>query len=678
MRSGNSALVGLILGLVTACSSAKGPGSAAISITATVDDSGVVKVAETFVISSESPGALPPLSRRFWVNPATFPLRQQVVNLRVHDGDGNALRYRRRAYGDWINVDLLDIPHKAVATVVLEYEIKRGLVLSGDTARLKWALVGMFWNIPVTSLELAVSLPAETDPAKVSHTTELDYEQYKGPKPTIRDGVFRWKMTKLIGRDKTLEWTLTFPRGNISAPGGYGADLVASAGIVFWGLIVLIVFALVLLFLPARLAIAVTPVFNATTVATGLFALGENARYWLFEARYRGKGELDNVLVEQVMFIGFVVILVGIAVAQHRALRAGKRSAYFSQLALPVALALPLPMFSTNPMLLFTPLLGLPVLIFWRRREIALHFGAGMHRLLEHVTTEGQVAFSALAGKLELGEKQLARLLNERPGLPIVVDFDSRVVYSPAAAALRRDFLICSTCGAGTEVKGMDMAACAHCGREYAASRKAKPTKPIPVVVDGIAAVLHMFGSFFVVWGGLLLGAFLLLSLFDGADGIVIAIVAGVVVAGPGVALIGQSHDMRDGKRSGLVSFALLVTAPLVIPWLAYRALDKKRVQLFFGTYDPKTVGKEIKAKGELSLAALAEMLETDVAEAAEVARYLAGNGIVDAVFDRDGNRLVSRKAYRDLAAEGACKNCGGVLGVIGGRAACHHCGEAA
>ncbi len=677
MRAIRWGLVSLAVLATTGCGwEKKGQGSAAIAITASVANSGDISVTETFTLTRSKTGTLTPLSRRFWVNPATFPLRQHVVDVAVTGANGDALRFRRRSYGDWINVDLLEIPPGDQTTVMLTYTVKRGLTLSAGKATWRWTLVGAFWNVPITSLELAVSLPANVDPKQVSQRAELDYAEVKGLKPTTADGVTRWRLTKPIPPNRTLDWTLSFPRGDIQAATGYGKDLFNAISLVLLGAGLLLVIALVLLVLPTRWAIAATPVANAIAVAIALGALGHNAYYWYFEAGYR-PGEFDNVITEQVMFAGFIVILVGMAAAQHRALRAGKRSAYFSQFALPVALALPMPMYPTNPMLAFLPVLGLPMLIYWYRPSIALHFGAGMHRLLEHVNTEGEVGFSGLAAKLGIPETQLARLLADRPGLPVVVDFGSRMVYSPAAAAIRRDFLICSTCGAGTEIKGQELAACGHCGREYAASRKAKPQNPTPVFVDAIASVVHMFGMFFIAWAVLLAVGFSLLGLIGGG-GLVIAVVAGVVIAIPGVVLVGTSGDFRKGTPSTVVTVALLLTSPLVFPLLAYLRLKRRRIQLFFGEYKPVDIAKQLGAKGELSLDELAALLETNVEEAAEVARYLAGNDLVDGVFDRHGMRLVARAAYRTMAQEGSCNNCGGVLGVIAGQAACHYCGEPA
>jgi hypothetical protein len=101
-------------------------------------------------------------------------------------------------------------------------------------------------------------------------------------------------------------------------------------------------------------------------------------------------------------------------------------------------------------------------------------------------------------------------------------------------------------------------------------------------------------------------------------------------------------------------------------------------MQLHFGKLDPKQIEKEIAERGELSFAELADLLETSLDEAVELARYLAGNDLIDAVFDRVGRRLVARKLYATMAREGSCTNCGGILGVVGGQVACHHCGTAA
>lgn len=666
-------VVMLVVPAAVACSSPRrGQGSSSISVTATVTPQGTIQVSERITVRRDAHGALSPLSRRFWVEPAAFPLRQQVSHVRVHDASGTPLRYRRRAYADWINIDLVDIPKANPATLVLDYTIERGMTFRGDTAVWRWDWLGLMWNVSVDRVDVAVSLPPAVQADQVALHAQLDYSDYAGSKLALADGVYRWHTTKPIAPNRRLVWELRFPRGDIAAPTGYGSDLVNAAGVVLWVLALLVVMALVLLFVPARIAIAATPVFTAVGVATALMVLGKNALYWFHEALYR-PGELDNIATEQVGFVGFVVILVGFAVVQAYHLRRGRKHAYYAQLALPIALFMPAPMYSTNPQLLFCWLLGLPLVIYWLRPAIRLHFGVGLHRLLEHVTTEGEVSFDALAAVLQISAAQLARILERRPGLPVVVDFDRRRAFSPSVAALQADVMICATCGAATETRGMDMVSCGHCQREYAASRKAKPRNPVPVFVEAMAAVVDMFGAFFVAWGALLLVTFSVLALFDGD--LVVSIVLALIFALPALPLFKISRSLRTGKSTVGFTIVCLLTAPAIVPLFALVRMRRNRIRLFFGSYPPELIGKKVAAAGELSLDELAAVLQTTVEEAAEVARYLAGNDLIDAVFDRHGRRLVARAAYRDLAGEGACGNCGGVLGVIDGRAACHFCG---
>jgi len=674
LRSLRIAWVVLVLVVPAAggCGGSRGHGSALVSITATVTPAGTIRVSERIELRRDAGGALSSLSRRFWVEPAAFPLRQQVTNVQVHDGDGKPLCYRQRAYGDWVNIDLLQIPEGSPATLVIDYTIKRGLKLHGDTAIWDWDWLGQFWNVRVDRLDVAVSLPAVVQLDQVTLNAQLDYADYAGSKPVMDDGVYRWHTAGPIPPDKRLVWQLRFPRGNIVAPSGYAADLVTAAGVVLWVLVLLVVFAVALLFIPARAAIATTPVYTAIGVATAVMVLGKNALFWLHEARYR-PGELDNIATEQVGFVGFVVILVGFAVVQAYFLRRGRKHAYYAQLALPIALFVPAPMYSTNPQLLLCWLLGLPLVIYWCRPAIRLHFGVGLHRLLERVTTEGEVSFDALAAALQISPVQLARILERRPGLPVVVDFDRRRVFSPSVAALQADVMICATCGAATQARGMDMVSCGHCQREYAASRKARPRNPVPVFVEAMAAVVDMFGAFFLAWSALLLVTFSVLALFDGD--LIASIVIALIVALPAIPLFHVSRSLRSGKSVTGFTILCILAAPTIVPLFALVRMRRNRIKLFFGSYRPELIGKKVAAAGEVSLDELAAMLQTTVEEAAEVARYLAGNDLVDAVFDRHGRRLVARAAYCDLAAEGACKNCGGVLGVIDGRAACHFCG---
>jgi hypothetical protein len=117
----------------------------------------------------------------------------------------------------------------------------------------------------------------------------------------------------------------------------------------------------------------------------------------------------------------------------------------------------------------------------------------------------------------------------------------------------------------------------------------------------------------------------------------------------------------------------------LVLPLFALRGFGKPRVRLHFGEKELLTpLKKRLETNQQISLVEIGELLQAPYQDSAELARYLAATRQLDAVYDRQATRLVSRAAFRGMARQGSCLRCGGLLRVGPSGLACQHCGEAA
>ncbi len=584
-----------------------------------LDEAGVIHYREIIRID-RGRQTLPPLTRKLWITPATFPLRQRVANVRVTDLVGTPLPVRTRSYGDFFNIDLLSIPPEIKTGIVIEYEVHRGVVVRGAHASLRWDLLGVPWPLPVTDFRMKFTLPAHFGKNAIAQTLSVDYaELEKAKMPIIRvvGDTLEWRYAHTIEPDRSMTWRLRFPPAGVVTPPGrvYVEDLLRDTGFVLLFLALILGLVPVLLFAPPSVVIGITRLWNICAVAIAVYAIGENSLYWMFEKSYRnGWGRVLITIAPQV---GLMASMIAYAVIQERMLRRGDRAAYFTQLALPVALAIPLPICSTNAALLFLPLLGLPVAVFWSRRQIALHFGVGADPIVDAVIAEGEITMVELSRRVGVPEPQLRRVLAALPALPIVCDLSAGRCYAPTAA-LEDD-----SAGGG----GLDLA------------------RPVPLLVESLARITEIAGLALILCG-------VTLTMFGVASGILdrtigeslmVGAVIGGGVVGLGVWVTGRAKEFRRGEQYGLLRLVTGIMAPLLVPAVAFSMLGKNRIRLHFGVYSIEHLIRAIKVRGELSLSELATLLESTFEEAAATAQYLTQSDVLDANYDRAGARVTRR-----------------------------------
>jgi len=677
VRTGMAVLVSFA-GCVTIAQAESDAGSSQIRIRAEVMSSGRVRFDESIEFQCGQ-AADPKLTRQLPAGSArgVFPLAGRVLNVLVTDAAGSPLDFRTRAYGEWLNVDLVELPDDGV--IHIRYEAANVLDFRHDEVELQWNSIGFFWNLAVKSASVEVVLP-ESPKSAVEVRANPDFGPYAAANVEVVDRMIRWQSSGPIGPNEKLDWAVTFPKQGIERPGmgNYLRELWIQGSIPLWLGLMLVVALPILRRLPTSRVIGFTRAWNVLTVVAVLFVMLPLVWYWVCESPYRG-GDAGSVVSEGVGVLGLVAFLGMYVWRQDRWIVSRDREAYFLEIALPVILAVFLPMFTVKRAILFFPLLGLPVLVYWMRQRVGLQFGAGIHLLVERVVTEGHVSFASLARTFQIDKEQLARILMRRGELPVVTDFEHETVYAPEVAALKEDFAVCANCGGATEAKAMALVECPYCEREYAGSRAAKPRRPVPVIVEALARLAETFGASIAFLFILVAVGGIGIELAEGGDIgsiLILAVVVASLGAGIGLLLRHFGNGIRRGRYYGITRFTLLIGTPLVVPLLVYCKLGSRLLRLHFGKIEAKQIAQELRNCREIRLDELAAYLGTTAADAAATARYLTGNDLIDAVFDRVGQRLVCRQLYRTLAHAGACDGCGGILGVLGGTVACHYCGR--
>ncbi len=150
VRAGMAVLVSLA-GWVTTAQAEGVAGSSRIKIKAEVMPSGRVLFDESIEFQCDRTAELK-LTRQVTLGGACggFPLAQRVMNVQVTDAAGSPLDFRTRTYGEWFNIDLVELPGDGL--IRIRYEAANVLDFHNDKVELRWALIGGFWNLAVESL----------------------------------------------------------------------------------------------------------------------------------------------------------------------------------------------------------------------------------------------------------------------------------------------------------------------------------------------------------------------------------------------------------------------------------------------------------------------------------------------------------------------------------------------
>lgn len=617
-----------------------------------------------------------------WLDDA-FALRP-VWSLQSAKLDGVAFEPRVRRYDDWIDIDLPQTEAGPRHRLDLEYTLRGAWrEREGGQFALPMTQVSSDSPLHVKSVSVLVVGPSTLEPTLwATH----DYTEFERVPLEVGESAGQTSWTARLGASNPgdpLFWRLRVGAALEPETVAYLPTLIEQSGIVPIASLVALVFGVVLRLLPAYRTISGMRFLHlGVFLVAGWEIVGLQLAYWWPEALQRG-ADLDEAFMEVAASTGLLALLGVFLLEQDRGMRRRVPEAFVLEPAMPIALAVALPMLPIRASYLVLPLLGLPGLIAWLRRPVALAMGADLHRLVDAVQTRGTTTVNELATDLRLRPADVRALLERHGNLPIVFERDQDRVLASSAAALQADLHVCPSCGGGTRIAGQDLVDCPYCTRSYASSRTVDPQPPVPLVVRTINALLETLGDGLVGWAVLLSLAFVTMSFFDDEDGTFIAaIIVAALFLGLTAWIRGRlesfAKHLVTGERYGFLVALLVVTSPLVLPLVALSKVLGPRVRLHFGRQTVEGLATQLESRGQLSIDDLARLLRTRWDEAFDLAVYLCGSGGLDAALDRQGLRLIARSRLRGLAKNGTCQQCGGILGVLDGTTRCHYCGEAA
>ena len=694
MGAASVAAVVVTLGLCSGSGSGAPARPDRLEVRVRLQSSGVLEIEERYRFSPAGrarllarPGVWP-FSRSIFFDawPGRWPLRQRAAAISVTDASGPVAFQRIEYGGDRVMVRLGRDTFEGVrGTLRLRYEVL-GVARVRDGRTTAHHEVRLY-DVPVAFPAARVALlPPDGDATGArlslkSWDAEYANQVFATPEVTKRalvatnrhplpeNGVIAMDL------DVPAAWTPASPPTRAGAEHWHQAKPA-------WILAALLLLMLpVVWWLPAGWAVGATRVAHVATLGALCWLIWPLARFDILSPQYTGVERAVSAASAVVVYLGLLGAVVALMVAQERLLRAARREAWFMEALVPVAMVLFVPAAEVAPGLWVLPLAAAVPLVWWSRTRLQTWLGVQSHRIAEAVAVRGEVGAAELARELGLSRRRLLRIVAQQPELPIVVDHEHQRLLSPATAALRADLRLCPSCGGATVVAGQERLECSHCRRPFhGATVAAAPQRPIPPLVGALAQAARGAGIVVGIWTAVLLVVGFLDEVLHASLGSAAGYVAGIGAIGGGVALLLYRFGvgLGEGRRFGALRVLLLLGAPLILPLLALRALRSRRVALQFGELEPAALDRELESRGELDLRALGAFLGCPPGEAAEVAVFLAGNGRIDAVYDRVGARLVARSRYRQLARAGACPQCGGILGVRGGDIACHFCGHEA
>jgi hypothetical protein len=164
--------------------------------------------------------------------------------------------------------------------------------------------------------------------------------------------------------------------------------------------------------------------------------------------------------------VGIILIVVGIAVGVLAALLliSGVSSEQLTSSGAILGFAIAF-------VVLVAPLVGFGVfmLVQGRAEDRRAARAQQQRRLLDIVTSRGQVAIADLAIEMQVSAEDIRAMIHQLVGMQVFsgyVNWDKGQLYSAEARRLR-DLQKCENCGGEIELKGRGIIACRFCGTEY-------------------------------------------------------------------------------------------------------------------------------------------------------------------------------------------------------------------
>lgn len=643
--------------------------TATLEVVVELDSDGSARVIERYRLTARDPASAR-LSRNLHVHPTGFWTRQEITDASLADDAGRRLPLKTRAYGEWVNLDLGEVPPDGV--FALSYTVSP---FFADRASLRWTIVGIAWNLTLTDVRLRLIDGGRAGFGDLA--ARLDYLPCETCRFGTADDGFTFSTGGPVAAGEVLELT-----GRRRAPTP-AADTLVPAVRRLWPQLAwlgaVLASSVLGLFLGALGRNRLVRALNWSLLIPAGLLLYRSTGFWIHELAVR-PGDLDSMIGEFLWNPVALVLIAAFVALQNRSLARWEKRAWHLQHGTFLVSLLLLPV--AEPGAWLFPLGALAPLVFWSRRSTAAWFGAGLYEVAEHVRSLGETTITEAAARFRTTPGHLAFLLGREGHSSVVLDPGQGRLLSADNARLLEDVRICPHCGgADLTTRGAGHAACAFCGRErVGASGERHGAPPVPVLVEAVATFFSFLAGVAGTLAALAGAVFLSIGLTSGDDLGEAALVAAFVAVLP--ALVAWraavfASTLRGGGGLARLRFWLFLSAPLVLPLFVLRALSSRRVQSHFGRLELRGLEEALR-RSPMDLSAFARWLGTDEAEAADLAAHLCASGLLPAVFDRRLARLAHLELYRTLAREDACcLRCGGSLGIADGAVRCQYCDAA-
>ncbi len=442
----------------------------------------------------------------------------------------------------------------------------------------------------------------------------------------------------------------------------------------------ILLLSLILRLLPPAFSVLALPVYLLYLVSVFMIHQTAGAIYFWRLFRYTDSQDAKEYaaleLVAGLMFVAVSLFLLRQLYSNRHTVH---RSDWYRGFLVPMIALMLLPVVSYSLSFLLLVLGAVTLLFFWYRGSLALYFGVGAGHIVEEVEIAGTIPINVLAQRHRLPAKRLEKIIEQLSGTPVAIDHEKQQFLAPALLADNGNQLFCSRCGGLTSVHSADLSVCKWCGADYARSRTELPRKPVPVVVETTAELVRLAGNSLAI--ALLLfaalGLFLdFMSKFPETES---WLTAGFLII---LALLiylqteKWHQQLSEGRLPPGVVILLTLGIPLVLPLYLLIKLFSPRAKIFFKEDLVNLIIAELNQKASIPLSELSALLHCDISEALDLAVYLCGNHLIDAVFERRTLRLTARTLYRQKAAQNDCRACGGIRTIQDGRLKCLYCGS--
>jgi hypothetical protein len=476
----------------------------------------------------------------------------------------------------------------------------------------------------------------------------------------------------------SLEGSFQFTKEiTLESPTTFAEEWEEQGGSLLWIALAALLIAVVLRFMPPVIYPAAIRVYYIVILGLMFYT-----SYPLCSFFWKMTGWSDNFAIEIGSLLVFAGVFILFVFYIEKHLRKLNSNAYFSVMTFPVLLLFLSGTASVNPAMWLLITIGFAPLIFWFQSKNSGYLGANSYQLVEHVETSGKLSFDELSKISGLGNSRLLKIIENIEQHPILIDHEKKEFLSTSTAAFQQKHLICNNCGAATEIFNEDLLKCKHCHTSYRESQSKKSSKPVPELVEVASGIIVNTGRLFYILCILLIIAILAEFIFEGFADFVLSLatvlVFSAIFGGIGFYLQSLSKELKSGKSPRAVWALTPLTIFITPAYIIYKFSTDPRILLHFDINAAKLIDDFLKKQGTVSISELSEHLDINKNEALDLAGYLCGNNLINAIYNRSENNIVHRDIWAKLSGANSCKKCGGFVQIKNKQTECMHCGDTA